>query len=136
MTLDIKEFFQATNPSRTLFVENIDRDHKYYIDFSPVRGGQIIEDLKDNIALWSPEEPTYQLFTGHVGCGKSTELRRLKLQLENAGFHVVYFESQEEMEMSDVDAGDILLAIARRVSSSLKEIPLEEPKKLQNLLWP
>ena len=136
MVLDVRKFFQATNPGKTLFVENFEEDKKYYIDFSSVRGGQIIEELKDNITLWSPEEPTCQLFTGHIGCGKSTELLRLKAELEREGFHVVYFESSQDLEMGDVDVGDIFLAIACQVSESLenlKKIEIAEPKGFKNL---
>ncbi len=137
MGLDIREFFRATNPGKTLFVDNPEQDQKYYIDFSSVRGGQIIEDLKDNIVLWSPDEPTCQLFTGHIGCGKSTELLRLKAELEKEGFHVVYFESSQDLDMGDVDVGDILLAIARRVSESLDrlaQIEISEPKGFKDIL--
>lgn len=134
MMVDLKQFFDATNPSKTLFVENSELDRKYYIDFSSVRGGKIIEDLKDNITLWSPEQPTCQLLTGHIGCGKSTELLRLKAELEGEGFHVVYFESSKDLEMGDVDVGDILLAIAKRVSESLDRLTLEEPKRLKSIL--
>lgn len=134
MMVDLKQFFDATNPSKTLFVEDSELDQKYYIDFSSVRGGQIIEDLRDNITLWSPEQPTCQLFTGHIGCGKSTELLRLKAELEGEGFHVVYFESSKDLEMGDVDVGDILLAIAKRVSESLDRLTLEEPKRLKSIL--
>ncbi|MGK7927579.1 MAG: ATP-binding protein, partial [Spirulina sp.] len=134
MGLDIQKFFKATNPGKTLFAEDNEEDQKYYIDFSSVRGGQIIEDLRDNITLWSPEESTCQLFTGHIGCGKSTELLRLKAQLEWEGFHVVYFESSQDLEMGDVDVSDILLAIARRVSCSLEQIQLDRPKGLTNIL--
>ncbi|MBP0021436.1 MAG: AAA family ATPase [Cyanobacteria bacterium SBLK] len=135
MALDIRKFFQATNPSKTLTVED-EQDRLYYIDFSSVRGGQIIEEIRDNIAFFSPEEPTCQLFTGHIGCGKSTELHRLEAELKQNGFHVVYFESSEDLEMGDVDVGDILLAIARRVSESLEglQVPIEEPKGLKSLL--
>ncbi|MGL5196007.1 MAG: ATP-binding protein, partial [Chroococcales cyanobacterium] len=134
MMVDVKQFFDATNPSKTLFVEDSELDQKYYIDFSSVRGGKIIEDLKDNITLWSPEQPTCQLFTGHIGCGKSTELLRLKAELEREGFHVVYFESSKDLEMGDVDVGDILLAIAKRVSESVDRLTLEEPKRLKSIL--
>jgi AAA ATPase domain len=137
MTIDLRKFFQATNPGKTLFAEKAEEDHKYYIDFSSVRGGQIIEKLRDNITIWSPDEPTCQLFTGHIGCGKSTELLRLKAELETEGFHVVYFESSQDLEMGDVDVGDILLAIARRVSESLEKlekIQIEEPQGLMDLL--
>ncbi|MEC4805756.1 MAG: AAA family ATPase [Jaaginema sp. PMC 1079.18] len=94
-------------------------DKKYYIDFSTVRGGEIIEEMQSTISFFSPNEPTCTLFTGHIGCGKSTELRRLQLELEKDGFVVVYFESSEDLEMADVDISDILLAIAKRVSESL-----------------
>ncbi|MBD1861500.1 MULTISPECIES: ATP-binding protein [Trichocoleus] len=133
MPLDLQQFYKATNPSRTLDIRNPE-DRQYYIDFATVRGGEIIRELKDNITFFSPDEPTCVLFTGHIGCGKSTELLRLKAELEDEGFHVVYFESSEDLEMADVDIGDVLLAIARRVSQSLDAIKIEEPKKLKELL--
>lgn len=133
MTPDLRKLFQATNPSRTLVIENPE-DQKYYIDFSSVRGGEIIGKLKRKITVFSPDEPTCVLFTGHIGCGKSTELLRLKAELEQEGFHVVYFESSEDLEMTDVDIGDVLLAIARRVSQSLDKITIEEPRRLKTLL--
>ncbi|MCA1995488.1 MAG: ATP-binding protein [Coleofasciculus sp. S288] len=133
MVLDLRKFYKATNPSKTLAVEKAE-DRKYYIDFSSVRGGRIIEKLRDKIALLSPDEPTCELFTGHIGCGKSTELLRLKADLEQEGFHVVYFESDQDLEMGDVDIGDILLAIARRVSVSLDTIRINKPRGFKALL--
>ncbi|MBA3924541.1 MAG: AAA family ATPase, partial [Nostocaceae cyanobacterium] len=69
--------------------------------------------------------PTCQLFTGHIGCGKSTELQRLKSELEYAGFHVVYFESSQDLDMADIDVSDILLSVARQVSVSLEAIGIK-----------
>lgn len=125
---DIRNFFQASNPSQTLNPEK-ETDRKLYIDFSSVRGGQIIQELKDNIAFFSPDDPTCVLFTGHIGCGKSTELLQLKAELEQEGFHVVYFESSEDLEMADVDIGDVLLAIAKRVSESLEQTTVNAQAK-------
>ena len=119
MTIDAN-FYQVCNPSNTLVMENAE-DRQYYIDFSDVRGGQIIEEMERTIVRLSPNQPTCQLFTGHIGCGKSTELLRLKYQLEEQGFHVVYFESSQDLVMSDVDITDILLAIAYQVSKSLEK---------------
>jgi nucleoside-triphosphatase THEP1 len=133
MPIDLLNFFQATDPSRTLFISNR-IDAKYYIDFSQVRGGDIINKLKHKITFFKPNEPTCTLFTGHIGCGKSTELLRLQGELEKEGFHVVYFESSEDLEMTDVDIADVLLAIARRVSQSLDKITLEETSKFNELL--
>ncbi|AFY33698.1 AAA family ATPase [Calothrix sp. PCC 7507] len=133
MAIDLLKFFQATDPSRTLFINN-EVDRKYYIDFSAVRGGDIIQSLQRKITVFKPNEPTCTLFTGHIGCGKSTELLRLQGDLERLGFHVVYFESSEDLEMTDVDIADVLLAIARRVSQSLGKITLEETGKFNELL--
>ncbi|NEO33027.1 MAG: ATP-binding protein [Symploca sp. SIO3C6] len=118
MKVNLKRFFQACNPAKTLMVGNIE-DQKYYIDFSAVRGGEIIQEMAQTISLLSPE-PTCQLFTGHLGCGKSTELLRLQVELQQQGFHVVYFESSQDLDMGDVDISDILLAITRQVSASLE----------------
>jgi energy-coupling factor transporter ATP-binding protein EcfA2 len=121
MTIDLQKFYQATNPSKTLRADD-PQDQKYYVDFSSVRGGKLIEELKRTISFFSPDEPTCTLFTGHIGCGKSTELLQLKQLLEAEGFHVVYFESSEDLEMADVDIGDVLLAIAKRISESLESV--------------
>ncbi|HEY9728099.1 MAG TPA: P-loop NTPase fold protein [Chroococcales cyanobacterium] len=121
MKLHLPTFFKACNPAKTLVVGNPE-DRQYYIDFSSVRGGRIIEALGRTIVRLSPDEPTCQLFTGHIGCGKSTELFRLKAQLEQHEFHVVYFESSKDLDMADVDISDILLSIARSVSENLESI--------------
>jgi hypothetical protein len=119
MILDLERFYQACNPSRPLMMGDAS-DRRYYIDFAAVRGGKIIEALLRTITRISPDNPTCQLFTGHLGCGKSTELLRLKAELEEQQFHVVYFESTHVLEMADVDVTDILLAIAGQVSESLE----------------
>lgn len=117
--LELDQFYKACNPSKTLMIGN-PNDRQYYIDFTSVRGGKIIESLHRTITKISPLEPTCQLFTGHIGCGKSTELFRLKAELEQEDFYVVYIESSQDLDMADVDVSDILLGIARQVSESLE----------------
>ena len=133
MVIDLRKFFEATEPSKTLVV-NHPEDRKYYIDFSSVRGGDIITKLKQKITYFKPNDPTCQLFTGHIGCGKSTELLRLQRELEADGFHVIYFESSEDLEMTDVDIADVLLAIAHRVSQNLEKVNIAEPRRFKELL--
>ncbi len=123
MSLDPKQFFRATNPSKTLNI-NSPEDAQYYIDFSEVRGGQVIDDLFTKIS-WS-DQFTCSLFTGHIGCGKSTELLRLQDKLETEEkFIVLYFEADDELNMGDIEISDILLAIARRVSKILEGLNQE-----------
>ncbi|MBE7385989.1 MAG: ATP-binding protein [Leptolyngbya sp. SIO1E4] len=128
MLLDINRFFKASNPSSPI------QDNRYYIDFSEVRGGDIVQELARTIIRLSPDEPTTQLLTGHIGSGKSTELFRLKAQLEAADYHVVYFESDRDLEMSDVEVTDILLVIARQISASLESVGISlQPNYFQRL---
>ncbi len=119
MTLDLPKLYKAYNPTNPLAIGNAE-DKKYYIDFSSVRGGEIIEELEQTISLLSPDDPTCQLFTGHIGCGKSTELLRLKALLEQNQFYVVYFESNKSLNLYDVDVTDIMLAITCQIDACLK----------------
>ncbi|NEO84555.1 MAG: AAA family ATPase [Spirulina sp. SIO3F2] len=121
MGLDLTRFYQVCNPSKTLDASNPD-DQQYYIDFAAVRGDNLINELERTITRLSPHKPTCQLFTGHIGCGKSTELLQLKHHLTHQKFHVIYFESSADLDMADVDVTDILLAIARQVSESLESL--------------
>ena len=121
MPLDLARFYQAANPSRPLKIAQRE-DRRYYIDFSSVRGGDTVSEIGRTIVRLSPDEPMTQLFTGHIGCGKSTELFRLKGGLEQQNYHVVYFESDRDLEMADVDISDILLMIAHQVTEGLEPV--------------
>ncbi|MGB7085451.1 MAG: ATP-binding protein [Phormidesmis sp.] len=133
MPLDLPRFYRAANPSRPLKVAQRE-DRRYYIDFSSVRGGDIVSEIGRTIVRLSPNEPTTQLFTGHIGCGKSTELFRLKGGLEQQNFHVVYFESDRDLEMADVDISDILLMIAHQVTESMEAVGIRlQPTSLEKL---
>jgi hypothetical protein len=117
--LNCQEFYNACNPVEPLDFA-IPKERQSYIDFSSVRGRQVIDQMIKHIS-WGGNY-TCQLFTGHIGCGKSTELLRLKTKLEEENkFFVVYFQAEEEVDPNDVDVSDILLAIARRIIKSLEE---------------
>ena len=133
MALNVGRFFRACNPSKTLNLA-VPTDQAYYIDCSEVRGSDLVRELRRTITL-SGNEPTCQLFTGHIGCGKSTELSRLRRDLEAEGYHVVYFESTDDLDLGDVDISDILLAIAKQVSKSLEAAKLRlTPNRFQQIL--
>ena len=123
--LDFLRFFDACDPSRTLTFDN-QEEHQYYTNFDSVRGDRMIELAKRTILLKArTNSPTCQIFTGHIGCGKSTELRRLQSELEAQGFHIVYFESTKDLDMCDVDITDIILAIIRQVTENLKKVDIQ-----------
>jgi hypothetical protein len=137
MNLDPVKFFKACNPNKTLVLTN-EMDRRYYINFTQARRGKraavsLIDELYRTITR--SDDRSHQLFTGHIGCGKSTELRKLQYDLEQAGFHVVYLDSSEDLVMTDVDISDILLTVARQVNKSLMDTKISlDPTEFQNVL--
>ena len=72
-----------------------------YVDCAEVRGDtNILVDLGNKILR--SERMVCQLYAGHRGGGKSTELLRLKDHLEKEGCVVVYFAADED----DIDPED------------------------------
>ena len=98
-----------------------------YVDCREVRGdGDILEDL--GTRLQRSNVKTCQLYSGHRGAGKSTELLRLKDALEKEKFFVVYFAADEEdIESKDAQYTDILLACTRHILEDLKNSANPKP---------
>jgi hypothetical protein len=82
----LKAWIAAWDPN-----EPIDPDDERYLDFgkfdASLRGEGHVQGLYDGITLGNT--PSCQLFSGFSGTGKSTELRRLKKDLEADGYTVL-----------------------------------------------
>ncbi|MBC6474572.1 MAG: ATP-binding protein [Hormoscilla sp. GM102CHS1] len=90
-----------------------------YVDLRAVRGDENIEVLGKKISR--SKRMTCQLYAGHRGAGKSTELLRLKKYLEERDFWVVYFAADEQdIDPEDTQYTDILLACTRHLLEDLK----------------
>ena len=99
-------------------------DDPAYVDCQSVRGDSNIEgDLGKKIirAKGKPDINTCQLYAGHRGAGKSTELYRLRKYLDEGGCFVVYFSADEEdIDSEDAQYTDILLACTRHLLKDLR----------------
>ena len=91
-----------------------------YVDCNDVRGeGDILQGIGKEILI--SDRMTCQLYAGHRGAGKSTELLRLQEYLDKQGCFVVYFAAYEEdIEPEDAQYTDILLACTRHLLEVLK----------------
>ncbi|MGB8700826.1 MAG: ATP-binding protein [Thermosynechococcaceae cyanobacterium] len=91
-----------------------------YVAFEEVRGKwDVIQELGRKITR--SKNPTCQLYSGHRGVGKSTELLRLKEYLEQQRFFVVYFAADEQdIEPQDADYAEILFACTRHLVEAIK----------------
>jgi len=98
-----------------------------YVDCGEVRGDDNITlELGRNIQR--SKQMTYQLYAGHRGAGKSTELLRLEQYLKEQGYFVVYFAADEQdINPEDTEYTDILLACTRHLLAAIKDV---EPKPL------
>lgn len=68
------------------------------------------------------------LFTGQRGTGKSTELKRLKLRLEQLGAVVFYIDLSEFLLLTkEVEISDFLISIAGAMSEQVEALYGESP---------
>jgi hypothetical protein len=109
------QIYNAFDPKRPLEPGN-----PFYVNCQEVRGQEnIINEVGRNIVL--SDQPTYQLYTGHRGVGKSTELRRLRQYLEQNQRKVIYFEATDDIDDMDVQYTDILLSCTRHLLETLQQ---------------
>ena len=110
-----KQLYNMFNP-----FDPLEPGDSAYVDCQEVRGdSDIIMQLGNSIIL--SDKLTYQLYTGHRGAGKSTELKRLKNFLEEKHLYVVYFAADDDLEEEDIQHADILLACTRYLLEALKD---------------
>ena len=56
------------------------------------------------------------LYSGHTGCGKSTELERLaNTPILNKEFLIIHYSIKEELDPANIDFADILISIAAKL---------------------
>ncbi|MEM8640711.1 MAG: ATP-binding protein [Cyanobacteria bacterium P01_G01_bin.54] len=102
-----------------------------YVNCSKVRGEEdVFRELGKKII--NSDRTTYQLYGGHRGAGKSTELLRLEEYLDKNGCLVVYFDADlQDVDPQDADSTDILLACTRHVLRKLQNYA--QPETLAKL---
>lgn len=96
---------------------------RYYVDLMAVRKTEAIEGVNTVLDFQEPGEFCTILFTGHRGCGKSTELQRIRRQWEQ-DYRVIYLEVNEETDINDAEYTDFYLIVIKRVEFELREMGL------------
>lgn len=122
----LTDIYNAFDPFRPL-----EPGDPFYVFCHEVRGNDnIFRELGRKIER--SNQPTCQLYTGHRGVGKSTELKRLREDLEKKKYKVVYFEADEDIDEEDAQYTDILLSCTRHLLEELKN--QANPSPLTNWL--
>jgi len=106
------------------------RPNPFYID----RPGNPINELAD--ALLAPfYRPPKFYFSGHRGCGKTTELMHILSNAEiQKKFWPINFSIRDETDIVDLDFRDVLLAIGSRMYRTYRKAGGEIPDQLMKEL--
>lgn len=110
---------------RPLSAENLDR---YYIPFASRQNA--ISDINGRLVVIEPGEFNTILFTGHIGCGKSSELARIA-QHQQMDFLVVDIQVDEEADVQDIEYTDLYLVIIKQVEYQLRSLGLQFDSELR-----
>jgi AAA ATPase domain len=95
----------------------------YYVDLAEVRRSEAIAGVSTILDFQDADEHNTILFTGHRGCGKSTELKRLQRQWKE-NFYVIYLEANEETDINDARYVDLYLIVIKQVEYELRKLGL------------
>ena len=122
----LKKIYNAFDPFRPA-------NREQYRDCSTARGGSVFqEDFLQHLRL--SKGYIRILFSGHIGCGKSSELIHLHNLLQkntvgNQKFYTVLVDAEEYLDGYDVDTADIFLAMVTELATTMKremKISLED----------
>lgn len=118
MTDTLKKIYNACDPYLPASAD-------YYYDCSEARGETALAQIVQNhLAL--ANDHTCFLLSGHIGCGKSSELARLERALTEAKppqncYFPVLIDVSEYLDDYDVSSTDILLAIVTELADTLRD---------------
>lgn len=104
---------------------------RYYVDLSQVRNTEAIQSVNTRLDFLEAAEFCTILFTGHRGCGKSTELRRIQDRLQSE-YKVIYIEADAELDILDAEYTDLYLVIIKKVADELYKLGLNFNAPLLN----
>jgi AAA ATPase domain len=126
---NLKDAYKNLDPTHPLSPEEsaffVERDHSQRHEMG--------EELR--FMLDAPGRYARFLFTGHRGSGKGTELNRLKQELEN-DFFVVLYSVTQKLDVRDLEYSDLVFSIGLGIVDTLKQNPALANKTPDNLLKP
>ena len=105
-------------------------DDPRWVDTREARGSYQLHELYRELGmdmrasgnrLRAARDRGYYLFCGHRGCGKSTELRRIRSELHAPdAYHVVFADAAQALDVNNLRYQDILLHLAGRLVEQLQ----------------
>jgi hypothetical protein len=115
----VQRLYAAFDPAHPLRADETD----LYVELDDLRGAaDVVHRMASKIRL-SGGKPTCQVLAGHRGSGKTTELLRLKSELESNDpkMFVVFCQADDDIDRNDVDFPDLLVAVIRQMAAQVRE---------------
>lgn len=110
-----------------LYDEPVEEKDVFFVETEKARGDFRLTHLYRDLNVDSdgkahkPPRKQYILFTGHRGCGKSTELLRVSRYLHNPErYWVVHLDCLKKLDVNNLKYSDVLLALASTLLENLE----------------
>jgi AAA ATPase domain len=126
LATNLTDAYDLCDPVKPLQGKDLDR---YYLPLLEARKTEAIDQVGQILKQQKPESFTTILFTGHRGCGKSTELRRIEKQWQDR-YLTVFMNIEDETDINDVEYIDIYLTIIRQVEYALRKLDIKFDREL------
>ena len=102
---------------------------QYYVDLSGSRKNNAITAISQILEDQRSGDFCTALFTGHRGCGKSTELKHIQKQWES-DYKVIYIDIEEDADPNDIEYTEIYLLVIKWIEFELRQEGLKFDSQL------
>ena len=102
---------------------------RFYLPLLEARNSEAITQVGQILQQQKTESFCTILFTGHRGCGKSTELRRIEDKCKDQ-YLTVFLNVEDETDINDLDYIDIYLMVIGQVEQALRGLKISFDKQL------
>jgi hypothetical protein len=111
---DLQNFFQK------LKIRSLDPHNPFYVNYLHKRENDPIKELFNDINF--SENESVNFFSGQRGCGKTTELHRLRFLLEEKGYVVFICDMQNYINLHlPIEITDFLIAIMLALNEAIEK---------------
>jgi DNA polymerase III delta prime subunit len=123
----VNDPFEARAVTEPTFEEDIFASN-LYVDLDKVRGNEYLNDIKFDLGIGEDgsfhltKEYVKLIFSGHIGSGKTIELKRLHQELNQPSqYFSVFISIEEELEISRFEPEDFYVLLITKLIRQLQE---------------
>jgi energy-coupling factor transporter ATP-binding protein EcfA2 len=128
LATNLTDAYNLCDPFQPLQGEDLER---YYVPLLEARKTEAIVQVEQILQQQEPGSFATIVFTGHRGCGKSTELKRIEQHWQDK-YLTILLNVEAETDINDVQYIDIYLTIMRQVEYALRQRKIKFNQELVN----